>query len=100
MQTGCASLYPSAVGDDYIAAEIADALNITYVKSEVEVLLGDVNGDGVVDAKDVTRLRKYMADPDTTEINFKNADVNLDGVVDAKDMTRMRKHFADGVAFG
>lgn len=98
--TGFAPLNPSAVGDDYIAAEIADALNITYVKSEVEVLLGDVNGDGVVDAKDVTRLRKYMADPDTTEINFKNADVNLDGVVDAKDMTRMRKHFADGVAFG
>lgn len=98
--TGFAPLNPSAVGDDYIAAEIADALNITYVKSKVEVLLGDVNGDGVVDAKDVTRLRKYMADPDTTEINFKNADVNLDGVVDAKDMTRMRKHFADGVAFG
>lgn len=100
MQTGCASLYPSTVGDDYIAAEIADALNITYVKSEVEVLLGDVNDDGVVDSKDVARLRKYMADPDTTEINFKNADVNLDGVVDSKDMARMRKHFADGVAFG
>lgn len=100
IQTGYASLYPSAVGDDYIAAEIADALNITYVKREVEVLLGDVNDDGVVDSKDVVRLRKYFADPETTEINFANSDVNLDGVVDSKDMVRMRKHFADGVAFG
>ena len=100
IQTGCASLYPSTVGDDYIAAEIADALNITYVKSEAEVLLGDVNGDGVVDNKDLVRLRKYLADPDTTEIVFANADVNLDGEVDNKDLVRMRKHFADGTAFG
>ena len=84
----------------YIAAEIADALNITYVKSEAEVLLGDVNGDGVVDNKDLVRLRKYLADPDTTEIVFANADVNLDGEVDNKDLVRMRKHFADGTAFG
>ncbi len=33
--TGYASLYPSAAGDDYIAAEIADALNIICNKMEV-----------------------------------------------------------------
>ncbi len=94
------ALYPNAVGDDYIAAEIADALNITYVKTEETVLLGDVNDDGVVDNKDLVRMRKYLADPDKTEINFANSDVNLDGEVDNKDLVRMRKHFADGVAFG
>lgn len=37
MLTECASLYPSTEGDDYIAAEIADALNITYAKPEENI---------------------------------------------------------------
>ena len=100
IMNGFESLYPSAAGDDYIAAEIADALNITYVKSQPEVLYGDVNGDGEVNLKDVNRLRKYLAGADV-EINMANADVNGDGEVTLKDLARMRKYFAGAdVALG
>ena len=59
MQTGCASLYPSTVGDDYIAAEIAAALNITYAKSEPAGLLGDADGNGVVNIRDAMLVAQY-----------------------------------------
>ena len=95
----CAALYPSTVGDDYIAAEIADALDVTYVR--VEKLLGDVNDDGVVDSRDLVRLRRYFAQ-DGSVINALNSDVNEDGIVDSRDMTRLTKYFAqvDGVVLG
>ncbi len=95
----CAALYPNAVGDDYIAGEIADALDITYVRTEK--LLGDVNDDGVVDSRDLVRLRRYFA-KDGSVINALNSDVNEDGVVDSRDMTRLTKFFAqvDGVVLG
>ena len=95
----CAALYPNAVGDDYIAGEIADALDITYVRTEK--LLGDVNDDGVVDSRDLVRLRRYFAQ-DGSVINALNSDVNEDGVVDSRDMARLTKFFAqvDGVVLG
>jgi hypothetical protein len=95
----CAALYPSTVGDDYIAAEIADALDITYIRTEK--LLGDVNDDGVVDSRDLVRLRRYFAQ-DGSVINALNSDVNEDGVVDSRDMARLTKYFAqvDGVVLG
>ena len=95
----CAALYPSTLGDDYIAAEIAEALDITYVRTEK--LLGDVNDDGVVDSRDLVRLRRYFAQ-DGSVINALNADVNEDGIVDSRDMARLTKFFAqvDGVVLG
>ncbi len=95
----CAALYPSTVGDDYIAGEIADALDITYIRTEK--LLGDVNDDGVVDSRDLVRLRRYFAQ-DGSVINALNSDVNEDGVVDSRDMARLTKYFAqvDGVVLG
>ena len=84
------ALYPSDAGFAYIAEQIADALNISYERS---ALKGDVNDDGVVDLKDLTRIRKYLAGFDV-EINLANADVTGDGEVNLKDLTRMRKYFA------
>lgn len=96
----CAALYPSTLGDDYIASEIADALNITYVRTAK--LLGDVNDDGVVDVRDLVRLEKYFAQVDGAEINALNSDVNEDGLVDTRDMVRLAKYFAqvEGVVLG
>lgn len=91
-------LNPNESGYIYITNQILGALNIT--KIETPVLLGDVNDDGVVDTKDVVRLRKYFADPESTTINFANADVNCDGEVDTKDMVRMRKYFAGEAELG
>jgi lysophospholipase L1-like esterase len=51
------ALYPSAEGDDYIAAQIAAALNI--VVEEEDVLLGDADGNGVINTLDAMRVLKY-----------------------------------------
>ena len=75
---------------------------LIYSKKDIAtaVLLGDINGSGGVDSKDLVRLRKYLADPDNTEIRFENADVNNDGSISSKDLVRMRKHLADGAVLG
>ena len=51
---------------------------------------GDTNGDGSVDAKDVTVLRRYLAGWDV-EILLSAADPNGDGEVNAKDVTVLRR---------
>ncbi len=90
IQTGCASLYPSEEGDDYIAAEIANALNITYVKSEPAGLLGDVNLDGIVDQSDVALLFAYVLNNEPLNAQqLANADVNFDDAVDQSDLTKL-----------
>jgi hypothetical protein len=47
----------------------------------------DLNGDGVVNAQDLARLKQlfFRADPD--------ADLNGDGVVNAVDLTRLKATF-------
>jgi len=58
-----------------------------------EYLAGDVNNDGIVDAKDVTALRRYLAGWDIT-VQEASADMSGDGVVDAKDVTLLRRQLA------
>ena len=87
IMNGFEELYPNAAGDDYIAAEITDALNITYVKS---VLYSDVNLDGIVDQSDVALLFAYVLNTETlNEQQLAYADVNFDGVVDQSDLTKL-----------
>ncbi|WP_288263208.1 starch-binding protein [uncultured Ruminococcus sp.] len=53
-------------------------------------ILGDVNGDGVVNVKDATLIQKYAAEM-TVELNLKLADYNKDGNVNVKDATDIQK---------
>lgn len=55
---------------------------------------GDVNGDGVIDGRDLLRLMKYL-DDDTTAINAYNADVTGDGEINAMDTLRLEKYLAE-----
>ena len=57
-------------------------------------LLGDVNGDGRVNAMDYTRLLKHVnkTQPLTDAYALKCADVNRDSRVNAMDYTRLLKH--------
>ncbi len=65
-----------------------------------DVLFGDANGDGVVNLKDLSRLRKYFAGNDV-EIDIVCIDLNGDGVVNLKDLTRLRKYLAgDDITLG
>lgn len=59
-------------------------------------LLGDVNGDNVVDIKDVTILRRYLAGT-ASNIDLLAADTNGDGRIDIKDVTILRRYLA-GIA--
>jgi len=58
-----------------------------------DVLYGDVNDDGSVDAADVTLTRRHIAGWPVT-INLAAADVNVDTYVDAGDVTLTRRHIA------
>lgn len=60
--------------------------DITFVVPvEEEAILGDINGDGVVDVTDVTTLINEVLSP----AGLKGADVNGDGDVDVTDVTTL-----------
>lgn len=56
---------------------------------------GDVNGDGSVDLKDVTYMRRALVGWEDTIIEAA-ADVNRDGSVDLKDLVILRRYLAGG----
>ena len=56
-------------------------------------LAGDINGDGVVNNKDLTRLMKYLSGEDVYVVK-KALDVNGDGICNNKDLTRLMKYLA------
>lgn len=55
---------------------------------------GDVNGDGVVNSKDLVILRRYLANWNNVEIDERNSDVNGDGVVNTKDVVIIKRYLA------
>ena len=60
---------------------------------EATELPGDVNSDGKVDRKDLTRLAQYFARWDV-DVDSTASDANGDGTVDRKDLTRLAQYFA------
>lgn len=49
---------------------------------------GDANGDGKVNATDVTKVERIIAGPDTPT---PWADANQDGTINAQDITRVER---------
>ena len=54
---------------------------------------GDINGDGTVNNKDLTRLLKYISGENVTVVESA-LDVNGDGNVNNKDLTRLLKYIS------
>ena len=74
-----------------IAAAIED------YKSNASFTPGDVNDDGVIDAKDVNLTRRYIAGGyDDVVVVEPALDVNGDGIISARDVTLLRKFIAGG----
>jgi DNA polymerase II small subunit/DNA polymerase delta subunit B len=64
-----------------------------------DIAFGDTNQDTVLNAADVTMLRRYIAATnkadfvrDNPSFSEANADVNYDGRIDAADVTLLRRH--------
>ena len=90
-QGDVSALYPSASGDTYIANQIAKALNLSFAG-----LLGDVDGNGVVNGFDLLRLKKYLAG-ENVEIVAGNSDTTMDGAINGFDALRLQKYLAGAI---
>jgi alpha-tubulin suppressor-like RCC1 family protein len=74
--------------------------------SKWNVVRGDVDGDGIIDAADITLLRRYIAAEDkdafraaNPRFNEANADVNGDGFINAADVALLRQYVAGFIVF-
>lgn len=58
---------------------------------------GDINGDGIVNTKDITTLRRYNSGG-YSDLNVveEALDVNKDGIVNTKDITTLRRYNSGG----
>lgn len=83
--------------DDLTTETYSRTAKITVLGDDVTVICGDVNYDGKVNAKDVTTLRRHLADWDGYELSALQkaaADVNADSEVGADDATRLARYLA------
>ena len=64
-----------------------------WEQEEADYTPGDINGDGSVNNKDLTRLMKYLAGEDVDVVE-EALDVNNDGSINNKDLTRLMKFLA------
>ena len=67
----------------------------TFNVTVIDYVRGDINGDGIVSIKDVTRLVNYLNDNSGYKVIKKALDVNGDGVVSIKDVTRLEAYLND-----
>lgn len=81
---GALAFYPVINGISVLADDIAG--------EPEEYSLGDVNGDGVVNTKDIVRLMKFLAGED---VEVTQTDINVDGAVNVKDVVRLMKIIAE-----
>lgn len=62
----------------------------------IELKLGDVDGNGVVNDADVTMLKNYLLASYTSQILPVSADANNDGTIDVSDITAIKNIMATG----
>ena len=67
--------------------KVADQWMNFFFPADDDFLLGDVNGDGVVNIADVTILISAVLSNDVSGIDVRAADVNADGSVNIADVT-------------
>jgi hypothetical protein len=62
-------------------------------KLQVFKMLGDVNGDGIIDCKDLRRIGKGFGATTGQPLYDPDADVNSDGIIDRSDLKILAKNF-------
>lgn len=77
-----------------IALTVSQVPAQTYAKTSGN-MYGDVNGDKVIDLRDLLLLKEYISEQETEGVVFANADINADQRVDLKDFLILKKYFAE-----
>ena len=81
----CVLYVPEGSGDRYRAHPFWS--EFTHIEEEVLVVLGDVDGNDVVDVDDLNQLINYMINkPVSDNFIFEAADTNHDGMIDIDDV--------------
>lgn len=73
-------------GTGYVPG-VSGACDVNYATA----IMGDVNGDGVVNAKDVAALMRHILGGKGAQVNESQADFDRDGHVTAKDVAALMK---------
>jgi hypothetical protein len=77
-------------GDNAERVKFLPKISLVYQQSsEPEVVMGDVNGDELVDVADVTDLIAAVLSGDTTAIIVEAANMNGDSAIDIEDVTSL-----------
>lgn len=73
--------------------ESADDNPETEPKPDPPLVLGDINGDGLIDVRDVTLTMQFaLKVKDPGEEQIKIADINRDGIVDIRDVVLLMQY--------
>jgi len=64
-----------------------------YIDKTVDIVLGDVNEDGVIDSFDLNAVLTYLAGVKVSRFREINADVNSDGAITLYDFDRILQHY-------
>lgn len=64
---------------------------VCTVCGKADVLPGDANGDGKVNARDTLEMKKYMIGKGSDAFVLANADITGDGKVNSRDMLELKK---------
>ena len=89
------SSYAGKTAED-IFAEVRIELGnaVEEANGEPEVIIGDVNDDGLITLSDLAALKKFLAGVSGAEANVANSDVSGDGLVTIADIGAIKKLLA------
>ena len=79
---------PISTAIQYHCKEFSIPFEIVYD----DFILGDANGDGKINGKDMVRVRSYILYPNTAIIKDA-ADIDGDGDIDSTDLKKLRDMF-------
>lgn len=80
---------------------ISKSYTFTYQEGYKDYVVGDANDDGEITIKDLTAIKRYLANWDVAVVE-KACDTNGDGKISIKDVTHLARYLADwdGIVLG